>query len=41
MYDTIVIGNGPAGITTAIYLKRFNYNPIVIGKDLGSGKDRG
>ena len=41
MYDTIVIGNGPAGITTAIYLKRFNYNPIVIGKDLGSLENSG
>lgn len=36
MYDTIIIGNGPAGITAAIYLKRFNYNPLVIGKDLGA-----
>ncbi len=36
MYDTIIIGNGPAGISAALYLKRFNYNPLVIGKDLGS-----
>ena len=36
MYDTIIIGNGPAGISAAIYLKRFNYNPLVIGKDLGA-----
>ncbi len=36
MYDTIIIGNGPAGISGAIYLKRFNYNPLVIGKDLGA-----
>jgi thioredoxin reductase (NADPH) len=36
MYDTIIIGNGPAGISAAIYLKRFNFNPLVIGKDLGS-----
>lgn len=36
MYDTIVIGNGPAGISGAIYLKRFNYNVLVIGKDLGA-----
>ena len=36
MYDTIIIGNGPAGISGAIYLKRFNLNPLVIGKDLGA-----
>ena len=41
MYDTIVIGNGPAGITAAIYLKRFNYNPLVIGKDLGALENSG
>ena len=36
MYDTIIIGNGPAGISAALYLKRFNYKPLVIGKDLGA-----
>ncbi len=36
MYDTIIIGQGPAGITAAIYLKRFNLNPIVIAKDYGA-----
>ncbi len=34
--DIIVIGNGPAGISCAIYLKRFNLNPIVIGNGYGS-----
>ena len=29
-YDTIVIGAGPAGISAAIYLKRYNLNPLVI-----------
>lgn len=29
-YDTIVIGSGPAGISCAIYLKRYNLNPLVI-----------
>lgn len=29
-YDAIVIGGGPAGISNAIYLKRYNYNPVVI-----------
>ena len=36
MYDSIVIGKGPAGISCAIYLKRFNKNVLVIGKDYGS-----
>ena len=36
MYDCIVIGKGPAGISCAIYLKRFNKNVLVIGKDYGS-----
>ena len=36
MYDCIVIGKGPAGISCAIYLKRFNKNVLVIGKDFGS-----
>ena len=36
IYDTIVIGYGPAGITNAIYLKRFNRDVLVIGKDYGA-----
>ena len=36
MYDCIIIGKGPAGISCAIYLKRFNKNVLVIGKDFGS-----
>lgn len=36
MYDSIVVGMGPAGISCAIYLKRFGLNVLVIGKDLGS-----
>lgn len=36
MYDCIIIGKGPAGISAAIYLKRLNYNVLVIGRDFGS-----
>ena len=30
MLETIVIGSGPAGCSAAVYLKRFNYNVVVI-----------
>ena len=36
MKDVIVIGQGPSGISCAIYLRRFNLNPIVIAKDFGA-----
>lgn len=36
MFDTIVIGKGPAGISAAIYLKRAGMDVLVIGKDMGS-----
>ncbi len=36
MKSVIIIGNGPAGISAAIYLKRQNIDPLVIGKDLGA-----
>ena len=34
-YDTIVIGAGSAGMSAAIYMKRFNMNVLVIGKVVG------
>ena len=33
MYDCIIIGKGPAGISGAIYISRSNLKVIVIGKD--------
>ncbi|MCR5564860.1 MAG: FAD-dependent oxidoreductase, partial [Gammaproteobacteria bacterium] len=36
LYDTIIIGAGPSGVTCAIYLKRAGLNPLVIYKDAGS-----
>lgn len=32
IYDVIVIGNGPAGISSAIYVKRNNLNVLVVSK---------
>ena len=34
--DCIIIGKGPAGISTAIYLKRYGFNPIILAKDGGA-----
>ena len=36
IYDAIIIGKGPAGISASIYIKRANLNPLVIGKDGGN-----
>ncbi len=38
MFDCIIVGNGPAGISCAIYLKRFGFNVLVIGMDEGTLK---
>lgn len=36
MFDCVVIGSGPSGISAAIYLKRFGLNVLVIGRDYGT-----
>ncbi len=38
MYDAIVIGAGPAGLTSAIYLKRANKNVLVLEKNTYGGE---
>lgn len=36
MVDVVIIGNGPAGISAALYTKRANLKTLVIGKDYGA-----
>lgn len=36
--DALIIGKGPAGIQAAIYLKRGNVDPMVIGKGIGASE---
>ena len=36
MYDILIIGSGPAGLSAAIYARRANLSVLVIGKDGGA-----
>lgn len=36
IYDSIIIGKGPAGISAGVYLKRAEKNVLIIGKDGGA-----
>lgn len=36
MVDVITIGNGPAGVSAAIYIQRAGLKSLIIGKDAGS-----
>lgn len=38
IYDVIIVGAGPAGMTAAIYLKRANINCLIIEKDTPGGQ---
>jgi thioredoxin reductase (NADPH) len=35
IYDVLILGAGPAGLTAAIYAARYNLNTLVISKDFG------
>ena len=35
LYDTIIIGAGPAGMTAAIYAARREMKTLIIGKEIG------
>ena len=37
VYDTLIIGGGPGGLTAAIYLRRFTRNIVVIDNGGGIG----
>ena len=36
VYDVIIVGNGPAGLSAALYTSRAKLQTLVIGKDNGA-----
>lgn len=35
LYDTVIIGAGPAGMGAGVYVARYKLNSFIIGKELG------
>ncbi len=38
IYDAVIIGSGPGGMTAAMYLKRANLNVLLIEKEAPGGQ---
>jgi thioredoxin reductase (NADPH) len=36
MFDVIIVGKGPAGVSAALYVKRAGFEPVIIAKDYGT-----
>lgn len=38
MYDMIILGAGPCGLTAALYAKRYGLNPLVLERNIYGGQ---
>ena len=38
MYDLVIIGNGPAGLSAGIYAVRYGLDTLILEKDVISGQ---
>ena len=36
MYDAIILGKGPAGVSASVYLARSGFSVLVVGKEIGA-----